>query len=301
MAVLVAALSLASCDGELGSNESYTTSTFSGYNLITNLDDSSKPAEATAAAYRIKLNLNHICVDLTSSTFAIGSQTISFETDTMAYYSTYLVPEDGSGDYVSVGRFGKKSNVGKGATVTNLSGYITSGVYNLSSIYVPGFETAVYGSSRLILDYDLNDKYNVRTFWSSSFYCGRTDVAGKEGFYSYEPVYRVELNIEKNTAAVLVYNPAFSSSDIDMPKAIVFDDLELKYTHDSYYLESDAPTTLVLGQKDGVVALVESDEFKATGFSLRITDYDLTEVSIVYRIDGKSVNFNGSSIVQASK
>lgn len=295
----ILAIALASCDTT--SKDSYTTMGFGEYNLISDLTDTSKPAQVSSGSYSLKLNWTQNCVDLSTTSLTINNQKISFETDTMALKIVYLVPE-GGGSYIEMGAFGNKSNVGKGAEITNLDGYFTPAYYNVNGLYVPEVETTIGSAGyRMIMGYDLNDQYHVQTFWPMCYYVGKSYVSGTETFATEGTAYRVELNFEKNQARVVIYYPAFTSSDKDVPKAIVLDEIPILFGNKYYYLEADAPKTRVLGSKDNVIALVDSEQYQVSKFSLTMADPDLTHAVITYRIDGKLVTFDGSSIVKATK
>lgn len=297
--VAAAAVILSSCD--TNTKDSYSTMNFNEYNLISDLVDTSQPAQVSSSAYGLKLNWSRNCVDMTAQDIVINNQKVSFETDTMALKVGYLVAES-SQQYFQIGMFDKKSNVGKGAVVTNLDAMFTPAVYNINNLYVPEVETTSGNVGyRMIMGYDLNERYHVQTFWPVCYYVGKSFVSGSETYGTEKTAYRVELNFEKNTARVVIYYPEFSSADKDVPQAIVLEDVPIKFDNKYYYLEADAPKTRVLGKKDNVIALVESDQYKATNFSLTMADPDLTQGVITYRIDGKYVTFDGCSIVKVNK
>lgn len=290
----------ASCDTE--TKDSYSTMNFGECNLITSLDDESQPAQISSSIYTMKLNWTKYCVNLSTSDLVVNNQKISFETDTMALKTYYLVSEANEGSYIENGIFSSRANVGTGAEITNLDATFTPGNYVSNSIYVPGVETmASYQGYRLVMGYDLNSRYHVQTFWPICCYMGQSYVVGAETFSTRNTSYRVELNTGKNTARVIIYNPEFTSSDNGVPKAIVVDEVPIKYSTKAYYLEADAPKTTVLGSKDGVVALVETDKYNVTDFSFSLASTDLTEAVITYKIDGMRVTFSGASIVKPSK
>lgn len=296
----VLAMMAVSCDTE--TKDSYSTINFSECNLITSLVDESQPAQISSSIYTMRLNWTKYCVELSTSDLVMNNQKISFETDTMALKTYYLVSEANSGSYIENGIFSSKANVGKGAEITNLDATFTPGNYAVSNIYVPEVQTmSSYQGYRLLMGYDLNGSYHVQTFWPICCYMGQSYVVGAETFSTQTTSYRVELNTEKNTARVIVYSPQFTSSDQDVPKAIVMEDIPVKFSSRSYYLEADAPTTRVLGNKDGVAALVDTERFNAANFSMTMASEDLTEVVITYKVDGKNVTFTGCSIVKASK
>lgn len=295
----VGAMILSSCSTD--TKDSYSMINFGEHNLITDKDNPSAPAQVASSIYKMKINYSKQCIDLSTSDMEIDDRKVSFETDTVAYQPVFLVSDGGA--YLEMGYFSKKSNIGKGAEITNLSGFFTPGVYNVSNLYVPEFETTAGGTGiRLVMGYDLDERYHLQTFWPLSFYMGETHVFGTESYNTKNTAYRVELNFKKNTARMAIYYPEFSKENKDVPQAIVLEDIPITFDHDRYHLESAAPKTRILGKNDkGVAALVESEQYKATDFSFYITSTDLTEATISYKIDGKSVNFTGCSIVKANK
>lgn len=292
---------LTSCDSN--SKDSYTTVNFGESNLIVDLDNPSEPAQVSSAVYSVTLNYSKNCIDMSTNDLVINNQKVAFETDTMKYRSAMLVSQDGQ-NYINIGMFGRKGNVGKGAEVTDLDAMFTGGIYYVSDLYIPEV-TSVSGAPgmRLVMGYDLNNRYRVRTMWNMCFYMGKSYVSGDIVFSTNKTSYRVELNQEKKTARVVVYYPELSDTDEQkkVPQAIVMEDIPIKFSHDRYYLEAEAPKTRVLGKKDNAIALVESAQYKATDFRLDITSSDLTEAAISYKIDGKSISFTGCSIIKATK
>ncbi len=290
------ALVLSSCDTSTG--ESYSTMTFNEYNLISDLQNTEQPAQMSSAEYSLRLSWTYNSVELSTSDLIVNNQKVSFETDTMALVTYYIVSES-TGSYFENGAFGKSGNVGIGATVSDLSATFTPGSYSVTNIYVPGVETSAnLLGYRLIMGFDLNDRYHVQTFWPDCYYKGTSYVSGEGSFSTTETSYRVILNAESGTAKVVIYYPQLSSADSDMPKAIVLESVPIKFSNKYYYLESEAPATQALGSKDGLTALVDTEEYNITSFSLTMGEEDLTQAIISYRIDGKTVTFDGYSIVK---
>lgn len=295
----VGAMILTSCS--TNTKDSYSMINFAECNLITDMENPDAPAQVSSSTYKLKVNFSKACIDMSTSDLEIDGKKVSFETDTIAYQPVYLVSDGGA--YLEMGYFSKKSNVGRGAEITNLDAFFTPGVYNVSNLYVPEFDTTAGGTGmRLVMGYDLDQRYHLQTFWPLSFYMGETHVFGAESFSTKNTAYRVELNFKKNTARMAIYYPEFSTDNKDVPQAIVLEDIPITFDHDRYHLESAAPKTRILGKNDkGAAALLESEQYKATDFSFYLTSKDLTEASISYKIDGKSVNFTGCSIVKANK
>lgn len=293
------ALIFSSCDNEV--SDSYSTATFAEYNLITDLDNPNEPAQVSGAFYELKLNFTKSCIDVKTSDLILNNQKFSFTTDTMAYNSAYLVLENGS--YIQMGYFSKQGEVGKDSDVSDLSAYFTQGVYNVSDLYIPGVESTASGlGMRLVMNYDLNNKYHVQTFWPLCYYMGQTNVFGTETISTYKTAYRVELDFTKKTSRVVIYYPEYSKDNTDTPKAIVLEEVPIILGPKSYTLYAEAPTTKILGLNDkGVQALISSDKYQVENFALELTDTELTDALITYKIDGKSVMFDGSSIAKAKK
>lgn len=293
------AATLTSCG--IDSKDSYSSVNFLEYNLITDLENASEPAQVAPAVYNLKLNYSKNTMDVTASGLTAGNDKISFETTPMPFTAYYLGSSDGSSSFTEY-RFSSTSNVGNGAEVTNLSATVTPGVYNFSGLYIPGFESTQYSfGSRLLMGYDLNGKYHVQTFWTTCYYAGQSYVSGGGTSYSTKDTgYRVDLDFEKKTAKVAVIYPKLSEENTDVPNAIVMENVPILFSHNCYYLAAESPKTTVLGVKDNVQALVESERFNVTDFRMDITNGDLTEVSINYRIDNKAVNFEGLSVIKAT-
>lgn len=301
-----AALAMLATSCDVGTNDSSSTIYFSECNLISNLVDQTQPAQISSSIYTTICYWSKNCVEFSTTDLVINNQKISFETDTMALKTYYLVSEDKQSS-IENGVFGSKTNVGMGAEITNLDAMYTPGSYVTNSVFIPGIESLPsFMGYRLVMGYDLNSQYHVQTFWPTSCYIGTSHVVGSETFSTMTTSYRVDLYPSKNTAKVIIYNPQFSSSDKDVPQAIVIDEVPIKFSNKSYSLVAESPKTQVLGSKkddngNNVIALVDTDKYNVTDFSFAISSEDLTEATITYRIDGNRVTFSGCSIIKPVK
>lgn len=278
--------------------DSVSGATFREYNLITKLHpEAGDLAQVSPSSYNLELNWTQNNVILRTSDLSIGDNKVSFDTQAMPFSSYYLVSSDAQASF-EIGQFSAAGNVGNGAKVTDVDAFFTPGVYVASGIYIPNVEVQSNPGARLILGYDLNDEYHVQTFWSACCYMGESVVSG--GYTTSRTAYRVDLNFEKNTAKVVIYYPSLSSDDTDMPNAIVVDNIAIHFDSAGYYLDTQSPTTKVLGIEDGKAALVPADKYNVSNFVLNTKRTDLTEATITYRIDGKTVSFTGASIIKPS-
>lgn len=290
------ALMLASCDPS--TKDSYQTIPYSEYNLLVDTRDMDTPAQASYGEYSIKFNISKNIVDLKASDIIINNQKRSFETDTMQL-RTQTFNVEGVGmtiDYV----FSKAGAVRPGSDARDLKGKLVwCYMPNGNNILSPDYTVTV--GQRLDLSYTLSDQYSVQTFWPAALYRGRTvsmDDATSHTCNTSD--YLTQIDFSKKTAAVYVYNPQYTPDQPStFPKVIRFEDIPVVFTHDGFSLESSAPKTTVLGKKDNVTAMVDSVGFAATDFSFMMTSPDLNEVVISYKLDGKSVNFRGCSIIKA--
>lgn len=290
----LAALALmASCS--TGVKDSYQTFAYTEYNLIVDNDDPNQPAQASIGNYEVKYNISRNVMDIKASDIIINNQKYSFETDTMAIHISYFTTLDGKNvDKMSLYKKGNAGGAASDLTANFVYKYLPQ-TYDLTN---PSFQISY--SQRLDINYVLNNRYHVQSFWPSCYYTGASIAREGDNSYSTRNTnYIVQIDFEKNLAAAYVYDAEYSvDKPEDYPKVIKMADIPVKFAHDRFYLEAASPKTTVLGKKDGKTDMIESEQFQATDFSMELTSADLTEVSISYNIDGKSVFFRGCCILK---
>lgn len=299
MPLVAMAFVVASCGTHSGDN--YTNYNYREYNFISDIQDSTSVANISGSVYSVKMNWNQNTAELSTYNLVLDNQNVSFETNPMPLFIE-SVKDPFSVYYVQQGTFSSKDkeNVGKGATITDLSALFTTGVYNVP-MNVPGFSTPVISEQRLVLDYKINDRYRVRTFWSDCFYIGDTFVYGSEGQYTTQSTfYFVQLDLSKKTAKVVVYAPKFSdeAKDEDMPNAFVLSDIPVIITHDTYYMQVESPKTEILITTAGKNELQEPGKYQITDFKFNLTSEDMASAKISFTVDGKDIVFDGNCIVK---
>lgn len=290
------ALALTSCD--MGNKDSYYDMTYSEANLIVNINNPDQDATVSESAYKFTYNMSKNVVDLSASDVVINNQKISFETDTMAPVSKKF------GEKLAYLSFSRSGNVGKGATVTNFSGYLPYRYQVMSANLLSSSYKFEYGyEERLLLNYVLNDDYMISTFKPFSTYVGTSYVSEESSTYSTKNTgYVVDIDFSKNKAKVyvlgmeLLANPG--SSD---PKVMILEDVPVVFSHGGFRLEASAPKTTIPGTVDNKSEFVESDNYKVTDFSMSYVYPELVDVDINYNVAGKRVNFIGCSILKTAE
>ncbi len=292
------AMMLASCSTE--TKDSYQIVPFTECNLIIDNYDMAQPAQVSVATYDVKFNYSKSCIDVSASDIIINNQKISFETDTMAAVNKpFSYTYEGKDQTGVKTTFSKKGPAGAGCAASNLAGSFTVCFYRTGDLLSPSY--TVQGADRLDLSYTLSDRYSVQTFWPTALYRGQTvATSGSDTFSTRGSDYFSVIDFDKKKASVYVYNAEFSADeDKSLPKVILFEDIPVVFTHEGFSLESASPMTKVLGKKDKLPAMVDSVGFAATDFSLFLTSSDLTDVVISYKLDGKNVNFRGTSTLKS--
>lgn len=297
------ALSLASCD--TSSKDSTMTANFIEYSLVSDRTNPSAEAQVSSTGYKLLMNLTQNTAEISTTDLTINNQKYSFDTEPMPLNMGYLVQE-GTSNYVDYGKFSSLTNVGQGATITNLSASFGGVSFIYNGVYVPGFETVTSSRLRLMMGYDFNDQYHVQTFWPECFYAGTT-TATMDGatFSTQNTLFRVQIDFTKTPAIAkcVIYNPQFAADNTNLPKAVVVEEIPVRFTNTDYYLNGENPKTQVLNEKQ---KLVSPEEYSAekeidmtvTDFALYLTSTDLTRASISLKMAGRTINFSGSSTIQ---
>ena len=195
--------------------------------------------------------------------------------------------------------FSKNGNAGSGGLVSDLSATL---VWNLlpssNNLLNPDYTLTI--GQRLDLRYTLNGRYSVQTFWPTGLFVGSTVASeGSSSYGTKKGHYLADIDFEKKLARVYVYNAEFSAEqDKSYPRVIRMEDIPVVFNHNGFTLQAAAPKTTVLGRKDNTITMIDSVGFDATDFRMEFMSVDLTDATISYKLDGKNINFQGSSILR---
>lgn len=296
---------LASCDTT--PKDSYSNVPYQVYNLIVDTQDMEQPAIVSSSSYMLNTNLSKGVVDITVSDIVINNNKYSFETDTMALGVTKFKPLDGQDIYTQT--FSKRGPAAVGSAASDIKGsyayhYLRSASeqsYYPVSIDNPQYYLAVL--SGLDLNYKLSDRYLVQTFYSESLFLGNSYVNDESGNFSTKKGdYLLGIDFQKNLATLYIYNPEYSINQaVDFPKIIRVDKIPVKYSHDRFNLEASSPSTTVLSTKNNKSEFVDNPSIQVSDFTLNFISPDVTEAEISYKIAGKTVSFNGCSILKGGR
>lgn len=293
----LAALAVVAAACSTHTGDSYSTVSFGEANFIIDNDDPDAVASVSTSYYYTKMNWSSSTVEMSTADLVVDGKLASFDTSSMPLYIR-SVQDPYSEYYAQQGLFSSVENVGKGASVTDLSAVYTSGVYNVS-MSIPGYSSTDNMGLRLILDYTLDNRFRIKTFWPDCYYVGTTGVYGDSpAFSTTSTYYRVLLDFSKNIADVIICYPAYAEVEKNIPSAIVLKDLSLVVSHDTYSIVAESPKTQILVTEAGKSQLKDSEEYQVTDFKLSLISDDMTESHISYSIGGKEVVFEGCSIVK---
>lgn len=291
----LAALSLivASCSTDV--KDSTSQYTFAEYNIIENIQTPSAVAIASQGSYKWNYNITRQVVDISTSDIIIDNHKVSFETDTMAVKPMKF------GENITYMGFSSSSNIGNGAVVTDMSGYVTACfVPTSTNIFSSTYKFEYDYTSRLMLQYNLNEQYRVTTVWNAPCYVGQTRVAEDSNTFSTkETGYLVQIDFSKNLADVFVLGLDLGQKEENAPKVIVINGVPVTMTHGGYYLEASSPKTTIPGIVDNKSTFVETTDYKVSDFSLQLLSSDMTTAQISYSIKERKVDFIGCSILKS--
>lgn len=291
----LAALSLivASCSTDV--KDSTSQYTFAEYNIIENIQTPSAVAIASQGSYKWNYNITRQVVDISTSDIIIDNHKVSFETDTMAVKPMKF------GENITYMGFSSSSNIGNGAVVTDMSGYVTACFVPISTnIFSSTYKFEYDYTSRLMLQYNLNEQYRVTTVWNAPCYVGQTRVAEDSNTFSTkETGYLVQIDFSKNLADVFVLGLDLGQKEENAPKVIVINGVPVTMTHGGYYLEASSPKTTIPGIVDNKSTFVETTDYKVSDFSLQLLSSDMTTAQISYSIKERKVDFIGCSILKS--
>lgn len=304
-AVAAAAAALTSCSSD-SENSTVTNLAIPSYNLYVN-DSGSVFTGLASYGFTTRFPEQTLSISTEGMPLENGSSA-SFVTKEMTF---------GAGGATVDGRFCEAlifsdANAStSGASVTDLTGYVSQAAYPPPSVNVPvepqtpggvkpeNFKRFVPGNSLhyVVMKYTLLDNYSVRTFWPDMTFRGNTVVtpSASSAFVTNTASFRVVMQMKNNAitdkADVIIYGLK-TESEGDEISAMLLKDLNLAFTAAGYTV-SGADVTLYEVVNDALVesagGKVKSLEFKCTG--------DLTDGAVSCDLHGNlQLKFSGSSV-----
>lgn len=278
-------LGLSSCNLENDPQENYQQIPFSVCNLVIPAQGDSFAMEGlyTLTYYTTEGNLT-----VTTNNMKVDGRDISFITSAMPF--TVAAYSNSQNLYMEVVEFeGGIYNLNN-ITVNNLKGF-TSQIANVPpaiQMNEPLYPTP--NQVPLVMQYNLNYDYQVKTFMADATYVGKTTIrtaSSGDSFSNDGVLYRVYLKSGLNKADVVFYNAKFAPM---MPGInFVLKDLDIKYTKTGYTISNPAGSSVVpqMISSDG---LTPYPMYQFTSFLLNNSSYDLTTANIDYWINRVNPN-----------
>lgn len=306
---LAAALVFSSCLKDNDGNSATSTATIPAFNLYTPISGMAAPS--TGLAYY-------------SFSSAFPEQTITIDVDNMA------MPGGGTGGFkttampfaqgqvsvegvncLTLAFSSENANV-SGNRVTDLNALVTQAVYAPGNQEIPGYKRLIPGNTLqyVVMQYNLNDTWRVRTFWPDMTFRGSTtttypaDMTDPSGekltFQNDDIAYRVVMELSKEYAItgkadVIFYDAKFA------PKApeitVVLKNLDVKFSSSGYKLSG----TDIIPYMVEAGVLQETPRYKFNSISVDCTG-DLTASIITYKVaDVFNGRFQGQSVAKSGK
>lgn len=296
------ALLAASCDNE--HKDSYYTTTYVVFNVVTDTQNPSELAQLSDAVYALKHNVTRDVFSFTESGLSLNGQKISFETDEMNFTAENFKLEVPDQQPVSGSNilFSSKQPNATGASIQNFNGKI-GWVYvpDTSDLSYPNFQIGV--TNNFSLSYSLNDRFFVQTFNPYSYFLGTTVEKDDTQTNAYQTInYMVEISLVNKNANIYVYNRTFRpDGKFENPQVMKIKDVPIVLTHSGFYLSAAAPATQVrIYSETGLSELKEDPSYKVTDFEVYYLSSDYSEARISYKVAGKEYSFQGSCAIKGT-
>ncbi|MCM1369354.1 MAG: hypothetical protein NC204_03170 [Candidatus Amulumruptor caecigallinarius] len=289
----VAALALASCssDNENSQTRNYSLTAYNLYVPATgggNVEFKEVVYNLTARTPENKLMISVDNMPVT------GASVASFRTVEMPFTIGYSQIDGSSFQSVAAS---SANPTASGLAVKNLNMLWTQ------AFYAPPYAVAGYenwltpGGMRefLVMQYNLSDMWNVRTFFPDLIFHGATTTEYGMGPYENSgTVYRIKMNLDNPvsshyTADLIVYNAAFEKGADSA--TVILKNLDLSFSSSGIDVSGNNVNATMQSAGSSSSSTVMFDSFKAKILG------DLTNVSINYRVDGR-INgaFTGSCV-----
>lgn len=185
------------------------------------------------------------------------------------------------------------SSLSSSVVATGLSGEVST-AYN----YNPVLNVISQVWRRFMISYTVDNRYTVQTFEKTTYWKGTTNTsyvfqgAHKE-FSSSEPVYGIDMDIEKKTATLLIFNARFAEEMNVSIEVMKIEGLKISASLGQYTVEG---TDLIPEVKEGS-GWTKNPKYTFNTFKLVTTDANLTRGSISFTV---ADTFQGSANVQST-
>lgn len=289
---------LTACDKDNETPGTVDTYKIPAYNLYTSVSGSGG-ATVQLATYNFAIALPATTLKLYAPGLTIpGGASAEFATTELPLKVGSVKVEEEAREILS---FSSVRPAITGSEISNLEGMLTAAVYE-PPFLIDGFDRFVPSNvlHYAVMQYQINNVWQVRTFWPDVTFCGTTTTSmpsSANSFISDTPKYRVIMHLDRAasdyTADVIIYNAQFAST---MPRlqAIAIKDLKLQFTQSGYEISATnvVPSMLESGQ------LIETPKFIFNQFNLT-SQGDMTSANATYQVANMfSGRFTGDWLVK---
>lgn len=231
--LLSLSLGFVSCNLDTDDDDNVWTETYQNVcNLVipTSGEVTATPGGYALSYYNMSGNLT-----VAASNLSFGTGSSSFLSNPFPYTSAAY--GENPGPYYVVNRFKGGQATGGGLTVTNITGFTTQAVNTVPSTMPPMPGYAYSFPTAVVLSYNVNSQYTVKTFPGQAVYSGNTTVATvgapMEPFTNPSTLYMVVLKDNLKKADVIFHGAKFAQM---MPDGIhfVIKDLDVTYSKNGY-------------------------------------------------------------------
>lgn len=163
--------------------------------------------------------------------------------------------------------------------------------------YTPGnydlISDVVFPSDIVVAQYNIGESFLVRTFQENTFFVGQTNTTypftgGMQSYTTDDIYYMLKLNIEDNTADVILYNAKFTSVPQEPRKPrIDINGLSVTYSEDGITATGEDITPLMYEGGAGT----PNENYIINNISFKTTDQRLSKCEITYKVAGM---YNGA-------
>lgn len=202
--------------------------------ILTSLEDGSVYVSQGYYVFDIKLTDSESTGTVKSPNLLANNSIIDFTTATQSYMST-------GRDIFFKDALGMANN---GKDINSANFYATSYLlengtygyyYNLGNAGKYTLLPAGLAPFICVAKYNIGDSYRVNTFQTNTFFQGTTTTSynykGEQATYTTEDItYRFILDMEKNSATMVIYNAKFSNTPEPVKEAIIVEGLDVAFT-----------------------------------------------------------------------
>ena len=280
-------MGFASCNLDSDPESNYMIGEYTACNHVSSIDGD---AFVTNASYKLTIYYTEGLASLSTANLSLGYGTKNFATTNMPYTVKY-VGDQTTGYYDMTSFTGGTSNQ-EGLTITNVKGTASSGVNILGpkDPQLTGYEFKPY--IPIVLSYNVNDDYTVKTFAKDAIYNGTTNVrnaASGDIFTNNDVRYRVVFSEDFKKADVIFYDAKFASRM--EPITFVLKGLSVNITKAGYTITNPEGEVIIplWWESNG---FTEMENYPVTSFLLTNVSDNLTMATVNYTVALGPITYN---------